>query len=472
MTFNRTLAISSFFVALALLVFVWWFSYNPVRHFAASVPGMDSVPAEQNTELQEVIIGEYFEKFGDYSGTLTGTWSRFRGDNFDNRVQNAAPLIKNFTGIENRIRWKAELGEGHAAPAIYKGRAYVFDYMEESKRDALRCFDLQSGKELWRRSYRVHVKRNHGMSRTIPAVTDNYLVTIGPMGHVMCVNPENGDFLWGLNTEKDYNAKIPFWYTGQCPLIDRGTAVIATGGKSILIGVDCASGKVLWETPNPDSLQMSHSSVMPMKLGGKETYVYAAVGGIVGISADAADIGKQLWQTKAFAPSVVAPSPLMLGNNQIFMTAGYGAGSVVMEVNPGNYTVKIISQFKPTGGLASEQQTPVLDGKRVYGILPKDAGALRNQMVCYATNNLNKSVWSSGKDARFGLGPYLLADGKFWILNDDGTLIIAKAENNGLKILDKYRVIEGQDAWGPLAYADGYLLLRDAKTLVCLDVKK
>ena len=54
---------------------------------------------------------------------------------------------------------------------------------------------------------------------------------------------------------------------------------------------------------------------------------------------------------------------------------------------------------------------------------------------------------------------------------DDGTLTIAKASTKSFTVLDKYRVIKGQDAWGPIAIADGYLLMRDSKQMVCLDMK-
>ena len=80
------------------------------------------------------------------------------------------------------------------------------------------------------------------MSRTVPAVTDEYILTIGPRAHVMCVQRENGEFIWGLDIEKEYMPEIPFWYTGQCPLIDNGNAIIATGGSAVMIAVDCASG--------------------------------------------------------------------------------------------------------------------------------------------------------------------------------------------------------------------------------------
>jgi outer membrane protein assembly factor BamB len=36
--------------------------------------------------------------------------------------------------------------------------------------------------------------------------------------------------------------------------------------------------------------------------------------------------------------------------------------------------------------------------------------------------------------------------------------------------LDSHRILEGHDAWGPLAVADGYMVMRDSKTMVCLDL--
>jgi len=457
---------------IAVVVFIYWFSHNPTSDFVASVPGMDSVPANDSGLMVEIKIGEIFTQFTSETSDLKGKWVRFRGAESDNINKENTKLINTFGAAGPKIKWSVNLGEGHAAPVIFNGKVYLLDYIEEKKMDALRCFSLESGTELWQRGYKIHVKRNHGMSRTLPAITDKYIVTVGPLGQVMCVNPQSGDFLWGLDMEKEYGTEIPFWYTGQCPIIDNNIAVLAPGGKAILIGVDCETGKVIWETPNPDSLQMSHSSVMPMKLGSKNTYVYAAIGAIVGISADAEDRGKVLWITKVFVPNVVAPSPLILSDNRIFMTAGYGAGSVLFKVNSNTFAVEILQEFKPKEGLASEQQTPVVLNDRIYGILPKDAGSMRNQFVCYSVNDVKKVIWTSGKADRFGLGPYIFADDKFFIVDDDGSLTIAKVSKTGFVVLDKFRVIEGQDAWGPIAIADGRLLMRDSKKMVCLDIRR
>ncbi|MFN8255472.1 MAG: PQQ-binding-like beta-propeller repeat protein [Bacteroidales bacterium] len=461
------------FILTGLVAFLFWFFYNPVSSLTVSLPGLDKRPDSNEIATETVKIGESFEQFAAEESSLTGKWTRLRGADFDNINKENIKLIDKWTSDGPKILWKHDLGEGHAAPVIYNGKVYILDYIEEKKMDALRCFSLESGKELWRRSYKVHVKRNHGMSRTVPAINDKYLVTVGPRGHVMCVSPQNGNFLWGIDMVKEYKSVIPFWYTGQCPLIDNDTAILAPGGKSLLIAVDCATGKIAWETPNPDNFQMSHSSVMPMKFEGKKMYVYAAVGGICGISAEGPDKGKLLWKTNEFAPSVIAPSPLILENGKILITAGYGAGSAVLQLKKegSGFSVKVVEKYKPSDGIASEQQTPLLLNGCVLAILPKDAGASRNQLVCSKQSDCRKILWTSGKNERFGLGPYIIADGKLFILSDDGTVTIAKASTQKYLPLDSYRVIKGQDAWGPLAIADGRLIMRDSKQMVCIDIR-
>jgi outer membrane protein assembly factor BamB len=460
-------------IVVAVVVFGIWFFYNPVADFKANVPGLDNRPAKNDSSSEIILIGDKFDTFSSETSTLQGKWTRFRGADFDNINKEKIRLINKFPPEGPTIKWTVELGEGHAAPVIYNGKVYILDYLEKEKSDALRCFSLETGTELWRRWYKVHIKRNHGMSRTVPAITEKYIVTIGPRCQVMCADPATGNYLWGLDLVKDFGTEVPFWYTGQCPLIDENVAVIAPGGSSLLIGVDCATGNVVWKTPNPDSWKMSHSSVMPMNFGGKKMYVYFAIGGICGISAEGDDIGKILWKTKKFAPAVVAPSPLIMDDGKIFVSAGYGAGSMLFQlVKFGeDFSVKEIQIYKPKDGLASEQQTPVYFDGHLFAILPKDAGAVRNQFVCCQPDDCTKILWTSGKTERFGLGPYILADGKFFILDDDGTLTIAKATTSKFELLDKVKIIDGQDAWGPFAIADGYLLMRDSKQMVCLDIR-
>ncbi|KKN04040.1 hypothetical protein LCGC14_1101550 [marine sediment metagenome] len=418
-------------------------------------------------------IGAYFASFDGIPSGIQGSWPRFRGADFDNISKEKIRLTSSWGDAGPDILWSIDLGEGHAAPVVSNGRVYILDYDEDERADVLRCFSFDDGTEIWRRGYELRVKRNHGMSRTVPAVTDKYVVTIGPKCHVMCVDAVSGDFRWGIDLEREYGAEVPLWYTGQCPLIDDSLAVIAVGGRSLIIAVDCETGEVVWEVPNPNDWKMSHSSIMPFFIQGKKMYVYCALGGIIGISAEKETAGEILFETNLWDRTVIAPSPIHIGDGRIFVTAGYGAGSMMLKLNfeDGSFSAESLQELKPGEGIASEQQTPVFYKGHLFSLLPKDAGPLRNQFVCYHPDDCSQILWSSGKTNRFGLGPYIVADDKFFILSDDGILTILKVSTREYVQLARAKVLDGVDAWGPLALVSGRLLARDSRRLVCIDLR-
>jgi outer membrane protein assembly factor BamB len=460
---------------LTTLIFVgtilWWHLYTPRYDFAVQAPGADNRPEGLTRAADDVVIGEFFMRYEEQTSSLTGKWSCFRGEDYTNIVY--APGKIKITQEDYPVVWNVETGEGHASPVIYNGLVYFLDYDEKLSSDALRCFSLESGKELWRRWYRVPMKRNHGFSRTAPVVNGNYIITLGPQGHVMCCDPVSGDLKWTLDIQKEFKTEVPFWYAGQCPRMDDNTLILAPSGEDILLaGIDCDSGKVVWQTPNTLNYKMSHSSVMPMTIGGKKMYIYAGVGGVCGISAEQNDRGALLWNTEKWNPSVIAPSPLQLSANSIFLVAGYGTGGAVLQVNHsgGKWNANIVEQYKPSEGMSSEQQTPILYNNMIITVLPKDGGSMRERLVCYALSNLHVPVWTSGADERFGLGPYTVINNMLFALKDNGELYIYEIKSRGMELMKKQPVMDGIDAWGPMAYADGRLLVRDAHRVYCLKI--
>jgi outer membrane protein assembly factor BamB len=467
----------SLLVVLPILIFCgWgavvllsrWFAYDPARSLTPSLPGADGGPVESErtiaNEVQVNLAGK-LETFDGVPSDLPGSWPRFRGADFDNISKDNAELADRWPASGPEILWSVALGEGHAAPAVFNGCVYLFDYDEANRSDALRCFSLADGKEIWRRSYTLPAKRNHGLSRTIPAVTEDGIITIGPRCHVSCVETATGAFRWGIDLQKEYGTTEPLWFTGQCPLIDNGLAILAPGSPGVLMmAVDCKSGAVVWKAPNPNGWKMSHSSIIPMTLHGEKMYVYAAVGGMTGVS----PAGKILWEI-SWSASVIAPSPVPVAGNKIFITGGYGAGSLMVQIDKtaDRFSAKEVARTGPQDWLASEQQTPIPHDGLLYGIMPKDGGALKQQFVCYDPDG--GLIWSSGKTNRFGLGPFVLADGKFFILDDDGTLTMLAASRIGYEQLARHKVLDGQDAWGPIALAGTRMLLRDSTRMICIE---
>jgi outer membrane protein assembly factor BamB len=359
--------------------------------------------------------------------------------------------------------WEIPAGEGYAGPALKNGRLYFLDYADGA--DALRCLNADTGEEFWRHAYKVDVKRNHGMSRTIPAVDDSVVITLGPQCHVVACNADDGRFLWGKDLVRDYGTKVPPWYAGQCPLLKDGKVYLAPAGQKVLLtALDAKTGAVLWETPNEPQWKMTHASLQEVDVEGKPTLVYCGSKGVVGV--DEAT-GKILWQSTDWKVSIATvPSPVDLGAGRILFTGGYGAGALIgrVEKDGDGYKLAVEQRLGP-GTLGSEQQTPVLlaDGSAFLAVIPS------GEMVCLGLDGARK--WRSGA-LRFGSGPYLVADGVAYVLNDTGTLTALAADSGGFKVLGTNKVYaDGRECWGPMALADGRLYGRDLTRLFCLDLK-
>lgn len=465
--------ITLLFLITTVITLTWWFFHDPVQNFIIFEPGLDNRPAGSDAQSENVQIGAIYASFAGVPSKLNGFWPRFRGKDFDNISKESIRLEENFNNGPPDILWSIELGEGHAGPVVADGKVYLMDYNEERHADLLRCFSLDDGQEIWQTGYDIYIKRNHGISRTVPAVWDNYVLAMGPKCQVMCVTSDSGKYQWGIDLVQEYDTEIPLWYTGQCPIIEDSLAIMAVGGTKLIIAVNCVTGEIVWETPNDNNWKMSHSSIIAMTIFGKKLYVYCAIGGVVAVSAEKEDAGQIIFESKEFDHAVVAPSPVYLDKERIFITAGYGAGSMLYQVKKEGvqYSIEPVQQVKPLEGLASEQQTPVYFNGELFSILPKDAGPLRNQFVSCRPEDCSKITWSSGKTKRFGLGPYMVADNKFYILSDEGVLTIIRATGSKYQELGEFKILQGQDAWGPMVMVNGRLLARDSRTMVCVDMR-
>jgi outer membrane protein assembly factor BamB len=381
------------------------------------------------------------------------------------------------------VLWRIPLGEGHAGPAVHKGRVFLVDYDNRpgKREDAIRCLSLADGSEIWRYTYSVVVKPQHGMSRTVPAVNDRYVVALGPRGHVHCLEMETGTLVWKLDMVKDCGTRIPSWYTGQCPLIDGDVAVLAPGGDPLMMAVELATGKVRWKTPNPPASAaadsagegpgdwgMTHSSVAVMDLAGTRQYLYCTTKGVVGV--DARD-GRILWTHPWTIGYAVVPMPVFIPPDRVFLSGGYRAESVMLKLTAGGGSVSVEELFRcPPETFGSEQQTPILYQDHLYAVIPRGRG----QLACMDVDGHVK--WASGFDKQFHLGPFMLADGLLLVLSShgeaEGTLFLVEArpDASGYHELARAKVLNGHDCWGPMVLVNGKLLLRDSNERACIRV--
>jgi outer membrane protein assembly factor BamB len=449
------------FVAAGLIAFVWGTKLPegsiPLRVPAAAGDGAGDVagasPLEQGTLTTS----------GGTVADLPGAWPCFRGANHDAVATDDAPLAESWATGEPKPLWSVDVGEGYAGAAVLGGRVYLMDYDPQAKADAVRCLSLADGSEIWKFSYPLAVKRNHGMSRTVPAVTTQFVVSLGPKCHVSCLDAVTGKFQWGIDLVREYGSTVPAWYAGQCPLIDGDRVILAPSGSSLMIAVELATGNVIWEAPNPRDWKMTHVSIAPVELAGRKTYVYCGHRGVAGI---AADDGSLLWETADWKISLATVcTPVPVPGDRIFLAGGYNAGSMMLGIAEHGGKFTATPEFRlDADTFGATQQTPIFHEGHLYGVRPN------GELVCLDLQG--KLRWTSGMDHRFGLGPFIIADGKILVMDDSGGLTMAQASADGYIPLGTAKVLGGHDSWGPMAIAGGRLIVRDLTRMACLDLGK
>jgi outer membrane protein assembly factor BamB len=399
------------------------------------------------------------------AGTDAADWPQFRGAGRD-AVSTETGLLRSWPEGGPEVLWSIPVAQGYAGAAIHSGRVYFNDYDENTSEFLIRALDLETGEEIWRFKERRPIRPNHAISRTVPATDGRFVFSLDPKAVLHALDAETGKELWRKNLVQDYGSKIPPWYNGQCPLIEKDRVLIApAGSEALVVALDKATGEEIWRTPNPEKWLLSHASLMPAKLGGVEQYLFSVLQGTVGVSA--AD-GELLWHFPFKFNLTVSPSPLVIDGERVFVTGAYDAGSAMFRVKrgPSGFTTEPIFSLT-TNEWSSEVQTPVLFRDHMFAVGKKRRGLF----TCVDLNG--KEVWSSDGQATFELGSFILADGMFLVVEGKtGMLRLLEANTAAYTELARAQVLGGHDVWGPLALSDGKLVLRDLGRMVGLNLRK
>lgn len=390
-------------------------------------------------------------------------WPQFRGPQRDN-VSRETGLARKWPAGGPKVLWSVPVAQGYAGAAIVAGRVYHHDYDEAKNEWCVNCRGLADGKLIWQFREAREIRPNHAITRTVPAVDGRFVFSLDPKAGLHCLDVKTGKELWRKSLVTDYKATIPAWYNGQCPLMEADRLIVATGGAAIMAAIDKATGKDIWRTPNPGNLLMSHASVMPATLCGVKQYLYGTLKGPLGVSV--AD-GKLLWEFPRRFNVAVAPSPIAVGEDRVFMTASYDAGSVMVRVKKNGSGLEAEPVFDmKMNEWNSEVHTPILHKGFLFAVGKKKRGLF----TCLSPDG--KEVWTSEGKAAFGLGSYMMADGVFFALGGDtGKLHLIEAGTAGYRELASAQVLNGPEVWAPMALSGGRMVLRDLTKMICIDLR-
>ncbi len=394
-------------------------------------------------------------------GCLGADWPQFMGPHGDGATSDNG-LLRAWSSSGPKVNWTSEIGGGYGGAAICNSKVYMVDRPNQNE-DVVRRFDLETGKKEWSFRYDAPGPISHDGSRGTPAVTDRMVYTIGPFGHLHCLDRENGKLVWRKNLLVDYGAHLPRWAVAQSPLPYGEWIIISPQSDSVgVVALDRVSGAERWRSPPVGPL--AYVSPRLVKIGGIDQVIVASPKGVTAVAA--AD-GQLLWEYE-HPCKIPIPNVSVLGDGRLFVTGGYNSGSAIVQVTleGGQWRTREIARIHEMGGHCH----PALVYKEHLYILC-NTNERNDGMVCFDFNG--KVVWQTRRDPYLCKGGSILTgDGLMYVMDGrGGELHIVEPSPDGFKSLDKAKLLSGKEIWGPLALADGRLVIRDQTHLKCIDLR-
>ena len=153
-------------------------------------------------------------------------------------------------------------------------------------------------------------------------------------------------------------------------------------------------------------------------------------------------------------------TPLVIGN-QVFISASYGAGAALVEVNGSQYR-KVWSN---DDSMSNHYSTCVYHDGYLYGFHGRQEYGQELRAVELKTG---KVMW---KQEGFGAGTVTLAGDRLLVLRENGELLMAPATPKEFKPVAQASILKGVVRSYP-AIADGLLYARNEHSLVCVKLSK
>ena len=413
---------------------------------------------------------------------LQANWPQWRGPNSNGSTTAARNLPVTWSQTENVV-WKTKLPSWSAAtPIVWQDTIFVTSAEEGFSRLGgpragekvpdkifLLALSRKDGKVRWSQQIdsgnQLFRKQNSASPSPITDGKNVWIVTGN--GKFACFTMD-GKEVWKRDIQADYGRFGLNHGYASTPLLhgDRLYVQVLHGMKtddpSYVFAVNKATGKSLWKVERPtDAVTESpdnYGTPQVVTANGKQQLVISGADYVTGHDLDS---GKELWRIGGFNPTNnpmnrTIASSLVIGGN-VYTTSTRGRPFIGFKAGgAGNISGK--SELW-TNNLGTDVPTPTTDGKYIYVLV--DNGV----MNCLDAET-GKPIYQG---QRLELGTYssspLLADGKIYSINEEGTTTVVKAgpqfEILGVSKLDSHTLAS------PVA-VDNQILIRTADYLYCI----
>lgn len=406
------------------------------------------------------------------------------------------------------VLWTVPVGIGYGGPIVKDGIVYLLD-REKGTSDIMRCFDLDTGEEVWKYEYSAPGSVMFPGSRSVPAIDGNFVYSCGVYGDLYCFDINTHKLVWNTNIWTDFGGdpgnansddsgggfgtrgNFPIWAITQCPLIyDDLVVVLSQAPDAGAVAYNKNTGEIAWKTSNLGN--ESYASPSVVKIDG-ENHIAVVIsstnpigrselpqtmGKIIGLEPQTGEI---LWEYDNWECHISVPSAVDAGNNKVMVVGGYELGAIMIEVEKqadGSFHTRELIRTEEFG---DQTKPPLLHDGYFYAQF--GTNRTRDGLTCM--NMDGEIMWKTKRDPDFNKGSMIYADGLIFATDGAKKLYLIEPDPTGFKQLASVEIFgepkdkaEGIEArvggsmqnWAPIALADGKLLVRDQSRMMCLKV--
>jgi outer membrane protein assembly factor BamB len=254
-------------------------------------------------------------------------WPRFHGPNGDNHSP-ARGLLKKWPDEGAKLIWTAKgIGHGFAGVTIADGRIYTAGEFQDDT--VITALDMD-GHVQWRaENGKGRATARPNGARCTPTIDGTRLYHENAGGQLVCLEARTGHHNWGVSLEKEFQGKGGGFDQSESPLIDGDRVICCPGGATAMVALDKNTGKTVWRSP---SVGEPAGYPSPILVRYQDVRIILAVSQfqLIGVNADT---GELLWQFKHYQSGAFCICALpVYHDGQVFLTAGYGKGSVLLQI--------------------------------------------------------------------------------------------------------------------------------------------
>lgn len=400
-----------------------------------------------------------------------GQWLQWGGPARDFRVEVAG--IADTWPVEGPPKlWQRPLGDGYSA-VLCDGHV-LYTMCRRGSDEFSVALDARTGETIWEHGQPSPPPgpgaEFGGGPHATPLVVGGRLFTVGTNAVLHCFDKRAGRVLWEHDLVAKFGAAVPGYGYACSPLAYGDTLILSlsfgaidtAGGATRLIALDQATGRTLWEGPRMTrafSNQAEYSSPLLIKFDGEDQVVFFTNEQVGGFNPAT---GALLWTCNHPSRSGVnVATPVWNGTDLLFCSSAYDAGARAIRLTrQGPLTGAEELWF--TRKLRLHHGNAVLLGDTVYA----SSGDFGPAFFTAINLRTGEIAW---RERGFRKANSIAADGKLIILDEDGTLALATATQEGLTVHARCHVAE-RIAWTAPTLVGHTLYIRDRRNIMALDL--